>query len=339
MSDVESWIKEGKYDNFFHFHSNLGFGKQRSDYGRLKQQIDQVPLFSFNSGRYDINLLKSDLFAIIGIDNIKSVIKNPSYMCIATSNMKMLDTSNYAPASTSYDKFLRHISVAANVMTKLDVSVVLARVFSPFDSKLRGTNITDDDYEQVKFVWGYYGMTSIKDLLVWYNNLNVVPFIKAIKAQRELFMRFDRDMFADGEYLPGLSEKVMYHTCFNNLQYPDKAPANAFQFPAQRMGGYKSQDAKAEREFGMTLDHLDILLQKQKYLCCLCYCQLTAATASADRINNNLGHIDSNLFVSCIKCNTARKDMSLKGFRYKKLLEFNSDWCIALIRRKTSTLR
>ncbi|GMF30623.1 unnamed protein product [Phytophthora lilii] len=104
MSDVESWIKEGKYGSFFHFHSSLGFRKHRSDYGRLKQQIDQVPVLGFNSGRYDINLIKNDLFANIGTDNIKSVIKNPSYMCIATSKMKMLDSSNYVPAGTSYDK-------------------------------------------------------------------------------------------------------------------------------------------------------------------------------------------------------------------------------------------
>ncbi|GMF20897.1 unnamed protein product [Phytophthora lilii] len=75
----------------------------------------------------------------------------------------------------------------------------------------------------------------------------------------------------------------------------------------------------------MTLDHLDTLLQKQKYLCGLCYCQLTVDTASADRVNNKIGHIDSNILVSCSKCNTARKGMSLKGFCYKKLLEFNSD--------------
>ncbi|GMF46245.1 unnamed protein product [Phytophthora lilii] len=184
-----------------------------------------------------MNLIKKDLFAVIGTDNIKSVIKNPNYMCIATSDMKMLDISNYVATIN----ILQHISVAVNVMTKLDVSVVL----SAFDSKLRGTSITKDDYERVKFVWEYYEMKSIKDLLIWYNNLDVVPFIKAIKAQRELFKRFDLDMFADGVSLPGLSEKVMYQTCFNNLRYPDKKPANAFQFPAKRMAGYKSQDAKA----------------------------------------------------------------------------------------------
>ncbi|KAG3230529.1 hypothetical protein PI124_g24373 [Phytophthora idaei] len=269
MSDVESWIEEGKYASFFDFHRSLGFGKQRSDYGKLKQQLDQVPVFGFNSGRYDINLIKKDLFAVIGTDNIKSVIKNPSYMCIATSDMKMLDISNYVPAGTSYDKYLTtylggckcddktrcvcglgkglfpyEYITAFNVLSQTTIPPK-----SAFDSKLRGTSITDDDYERVKFVWQYYEMKSIKDLLIWYNNLDVVPFIKAIKAQRELFKRFDLDMFADGVSLPGLSEKVMYQTCFNNLQYLDKKPANAFQFPAKRMGGYKIQDAKAKRNF------------------------------------------------------------------------------------------
>ncbi|KAG4038670.1 hypothetical protein PC123_g25769 [Phytophthora cactorum] len=110
-------------------------------------------------------------------------------------------------------------------------------------------------------------MKSIKDLLISYNNLDVVPFIKAIKAQRELFKRFDLDMFTDGVSPPGLSEEVMYQTCFYNLQYPSKKPAKAFSFPAKRMSGYKAQDAEAKREFNMTIKHLNDLAKKQKYLC------------------------------------------------------------------------
>ncbi|KAG2820486.1 hypothetical protein PC113_g22593 [Phytophthora cactorum] len=345
MSDVDSWIGEGKYGSFFDFHSSLGFGKQRSDYGRIKQQLDQVPVLGFNSGRYDINLIKNDLFAVIGTDNIKSVITNPSYMCIATSDMKMLDISNYVPAGTSYAKYLSTYLGDCKCDNKIRCVCGLGKGIFPyefitsfnvlsqttippksaFDSELRGTSISDDEYKRVQFVWEHYGMKSIKDLLIWYNNLDVVPFIKAIKAQRELFKRIDLDMFADGVSLPGLSEKVMYQTCFDNLQYPSKKSLQAFRFPSKRMSGYKSQDVEAKREFGMTLGHLDRLLNQHKYLCGLCYGPSSAETASADRINNKLEHIDGNILISCISCNTARKDMSLKGFRYKKLLEFNSD--------------
>ncbi|GMF14921.1 unnamed protein product [Phytophthora fragariaefolia] len=256
MTDVMDWIKEGSYGSFFGFHSSLGFGKQRSDYGKLKQQLHQVPVLGFNSGRYDINMIKKDFFAVIGTDNIESVIKNPSYMCIATSNMKMLDISKYVPAGTSYDKYLTTYLGGCKYDDKIRCVCGLGKGLFPyeyitsfnvinptallpksaFDSKLRGTSITDDDYERVKFVWWYYEMKFIKDLLIWYNNLDVFPFIKATNAQRELFKSFNLDTFADGVSLPGLSDKAI-----------------------------------------------------------------------------------------CVQCNTARKGMSLGGFRYMKLLEFNSN--------------
>ncbi|KAG2785313.1 hypothetical protein PC118_g23706 [Phytophthora cactorum] len=91
------------------------------------------------------------------------------------------------------------------------------------------------------------------------------------------------------------------------------------------MSGYKAQDLEAKREFNMTIKYLNDLAKKQKYLCGRCDCQLTTETASADRVNNMLGHIDSNILISCIKCNIARKNMSLKGFHFSKLLKFNSD--------------
>ncbi|EGZ07880.1 hypothetical protein PHYSODRAFT_339779 [Phytophthora sojae] len=354
MDDVNAWIQNGEFACFFDFHSKLTFGKKRSDYGKLKQCIGQVPVFGFNSGRYDINLIKADLFAVIGTDNITSVIKNPSYMCIATSDMKMLDISNYVPAGSSYAKYLSTYLGECKCDDKIRCVCGLGKGIFPyeyitsfdvlsqpevppksaFDSDLRSTSISDEDYVRVQFVWEHYGMKWIKDLLICYNNLDVVPFIKAIKAQRELFKRFELDMFTDGVSLPGLSEKVMYQTCFNNLQQPSKEPAEAFDFPASRLSGYKTQDADADREFNMTLQHLNDLLERQKYLCGLCYKQLTADTASADRINNKLGHIDGNILISCVGCNVARKNMSLKGFRRKKLFEFNSDRLVYTIDRE-----
>ncbi|GMF36642.1 unnamed protein product [Phytophthora lilii] len=168
-------------------------------------------------------------------------------------------------------------------------------------------------------------MKSIMDLLIWYNTLYVKPFVKAIQAQRKLFKRFDLDLFADGVPLPGLSENVMYQTCFSNLIKPSRKSAASFSFPMHRYQGYIEQDKKANRQFSMSIKHLNDLPQKQKYLCGLCYCQLSAETVSADRSNNKLGHQDGNVLISSIKCNCARKDMNLKALRFQKLFEFNSD--------------
>jgi hypothetical protein len=349
LSVIDKLITNGEdYESFFDIHEfvdDLSAIKDHGDYRKIKRVIDQVPVFGFNSGSYDINLIKNDLFTVIGVSNIKSVIKNPSYMCIATNSFKMLDISNYVPAGTSYDSYLTTYLGGCKCDDKIRCVCGLSKgVFpyeyvksfevlneteipskSAFDSSLRGTSISDDDYERVKFVWGHYGMKSIKDLLVWYNNLDVKPFVKAIKAQRELFKKFDLDMFSDGVSLPGLSEKVMYQTCFKSLKPIEKPKGIRFEFPTERFHGYEAQDVKAGREFNMNIDYLNQLLRKQKFICCHCFCKLDATNASADRINNELGHIDGNIMISCIQCNVARKDMNPKAFRYKKMMEANGD--------------
>ncbi|RAW37248.1 hypothetical protein PC110_g6496 [Phytophthora cactorum] len=209
---------------------------------------------------------ESDLFAVIGTENIKSVIKNPSYMCSATSDLKMLDISNYVPAGTSYEKYLSTYLGECECNDKIRCVCGLAKGLFPyehiksfdvlnptslpsksdFNSDFRETTIGNAVYERVRFVWKHYEMKKVKDLLIWYNNLDVVPFINAIEAQRELFKRFDLDMFPDRVSLPGISEKVMYQTCFNELQHPSKVPAKAFRFSAKRMSGYKHQDVDAK---------------------------------------------------------------------------------------------
>ncbi|POM79518.1 Hypothetical protein PHPALM_2794 [Phytophthora palmivora] len=192
-------------------------------------------------------------------------------MCVSTNNYKMLDISNYVPAGTSLDKYLTTYLGGCKCDDKIRCTCGLSKGVFPyeyitsfdvldqksipvkraFDSHLKGTTISSNDYKRVKFVWRYYEMKSVKDLLIWYNNLDVKPFVKAIQAQRELFKRFDLDMFTDGVSLPGLSEKVMYQSCFNNLTMPHmmkREDGDSFEFPIDRFNGYKRQDSKANRE-------------------------------------------------------------------------------------------
>ncbi|GMF19476.1 unnamed protein product [Phytophthora lilii] len=152
IGDVSVKIQQYNVDN------SLGFGKQRFDYGRLKQQIDQVPLFGFNSGRYDINLIKSDLFAHHCYDKYIT-----TYLGGCKCDDKIRCVCGLGKGIFPYEYI-----TAFNVLNQTTIPPK-----SAFESKLRGTSITNDDYERVKFVWGYYGMKSIMDLLVWYNNLDL----------------------------------------------------------------------------------------------------------------------------------------------------------------------
>lgn len=194
-----------------------------------------------------------------------------------------------------------------------------------FDSDFRGTIMSKTNYERVKLVWNHYEMKTVKDLLVWYNNLDVQLMVKAIKKQREMNKEFGLDIFTDAVSLPGLAEKVMYSTCYNNLESIPRQFGKKFSFAKNRYEGYKTQDQAADREFNLTIEHLNNELRKQHYSCSMCKCALTQENVSADRINIKKGHIDGNITMTCINCNVARKDMAISRFRYQKKIEYNSN--------------
>lgn len=121
------------------------------------------------------------------------VIKNPSYMCISTNSLNILDISNYLPAATSYSSYLETYLGGCRFSDKIRCVCGLGKGMFPyeyitcfdklnetmlptkyaFDSQLHGTQISDEDYERIKFGWTHYQMKAIKDLLILYNNLDV----------------------------------------------------------------------------------------------------------------------------------------------------------------------
>ncbi|TYZ57451.1 hypothetical protein PybrP1_010839 [[Pythium] brassicae (nom. inval.)] len=331
-------------------HALKGFvsDKQNHYLKMLKKVLEfceQIPLIGFNSGRYDINLIKRDLFAVLGTSSINFTVKNPSYMCIATDRLRMLDISNYLPAGTSYDQYLKTYTKGCQCEDKIRCVCGLGKGFfcyeyidsydrifetslpprEAFDSKLKNTKCSEEEYERLKFVWTRYNMKTIKDLLIWYNNLDVVPFIDAINAHREQFKAFGLDTLIDGISLPSLAEKVMYEICYSGLSKPPTITGTPFKFPQSRFDSYRDQDIKSKRKYGLTIEHLNNLLADQSYSCAHCGCALNEENASADRINNFEGHLDGNIIMSCTECNVKRKTMSVQDFQSLKTIEYNSD--------------
>ena len=49
-----------------------------------------------------------------------------------------------------------------------------------FYSQLRGQNITGAEYAECQRVWRENEMESMRDYLIWYNNLDVDPFVEAL---------------------------------------------------------------------------------------------------------------------------------------------------------------
>ena len=70
--------------------------------------VNQVPVFGFNSGRYDINMIKEYFVKnLTEISDVKVAKKENSYMFLSTPNFKFLDIKNYLAPGLSYDAWCR----------------------------------------------------------------------------------------------------------------------------------------------------------------------------------------------------------------------------------------
>ena len=73
--------------------------------------LSQIPVIGFNSGKYDINLIKEEIMLYIASNypdkDIRTIKKENSYLAISTTQLKFLDISNYLAAGSSYSQFLK----------------------------------------------------------------------------------------------------------------------------------------------------------------------------------------------------------------------------------------
>ena len=76
---------------------------------KLDEYLHELPVVGFNSGLYDINVIKKYLFSyLVKNEEVKFVIKrNNNHMCLKTERLKFLDITNYLAPGFNYDAFIK----------------------------------------------------------------------------------------------------------------------------------------------------------------------------------------------------------------------------------------
>ena len=187
---------------------------------KLNAYIQELPVLGFNSGKYDLNAVKEFLFPyLIESQPVKFTVKrNSNHMCLRTNFLKFLDITNYLAPGFSYDQFLKAYECE---QTKgffpyewIDSLAKLEETSLPpheaFYSSLKNQNITNEEYQYCQRVWEGKEMSTFKDFLVWYNNLDVVPFLEAVEKMSAFWQERKIDMFKDGISVPGLTLKYLF---------------------------------------------------------------------------------------------------------------------------------
>ena len=89
-----------------------------------KTWVKQVPVFGFNSGRYDINMIKEYFVGDLAeISNVNVAKKGNSYMFLSLPNFKFLDIKSYLAPGLSYDAWCRAYGTELFRMNGLTVSI------------------------------------------------------------------------------------------------------------------------------------------------------------------------------------------------------------------------
>ena len=191
---------------------------------QLQTWLRQLPVIGFNSGHYDLNVVKKFFipYMLKGNDKTRFVIKRQNtFMCLSTTNLKFLDVTQYLAPGVSYDKYLKAYGCDLQKghfpyeymdgIGKLEDRVLPPQ--SAFFSQLKNEGISDADYARCQAVWHDNQMKTLREYLIWYNNRDVTPFLDAIAKQFAFYRDRDIDMFKDGISVPGLS--LLY--LFSNL--------------------------------------------------------------------------------------------------------------------------
>ena len=187
---------------------------------QLFSWLHQLPVIGFNSGKYDLNMIKRSFVPLLISNNAAVIKRQNTYMCLYTDKLKFVDICNYLAPGVSYAKYLTAYGCELGKghfpyeymddLQKLEDRVLPPQ--SAFCSQLKNEGISDADYARCQPVWHDNQMKTMRDFLVWYNNRDVIPFLQAIDKQFAFYQQHNIDMFKDGISVPGLSLLHLFTT-------------------------------------------------------------------------------------------------------------------------------
>ena len=195
--------------------------------GQLHGWLRQLPVIGFNSGKYDLNMIKRSFVPLLISRNAAVIKRQNTYMCLYTDKLKFVDICNYLAPGVSYANYLTAYGCELGkghfpYKYMDDLQKLEDRVLPPqsaFFRRLKNEGISNDDYARCQAVWRDNGMETLREYLIWYNNRDVSPFLDAIAKQAGFYKQQNIDMFKNGISVPGLSLLHLFNDLPNDTYF------------------------------------------------------------------------------------------------------------------------
>ena len=230
---------------------------------KIEEWCNQVPVLGFNSGRYDLNLIREHFAERLSDTTGKvRVAKNGNkIMFILSKNFRFLDIINYLGPGTSYEKWVKAYECETvkswfpyewfNTPEKLDFRGLPK--YEDWYSKLKGGYVlTRDEWEGCQRLFKENGMCTFADWLRYYNNLDVAPGLEALEKMRAFYTDKGIDILKDAVSIPGVSLHYLLRGCVErgaDLYSPCK---EAYEMLKAAVVGGPSLVFTREHEVGVT---------------------------------------------------------------------------------------
>ena len=168
-------------------------GRPKDQRKLINKWCGQVPVIGFNSGRYDLHLIRKYFVSHLGQKNeVFAGEKQGQIMYINTPHFKFLDVIDFLSPGISYDKWVKTYGAKQtkswlpyewfDSADKLDY-----KGLSPYCcwySELRNSFVlTPAEYEECKRVFQEREMKIFGDWLEYYNNLDVTPLFATLSRK------------------------------------------------------------------------------------------------------------------------------------------------------------
>ena len=231
---------------------------------RLSGYCNQLPILGYNSGKYDLNLIRKEILLQNGFTETQNsfiIKKNNGYLCISTPLYKFLDAANYLSVGTSYDAFLKSYDTEQNKsffpyewlddIKKLELTYLPE--YSAFYSNLKNENTLENEYNsyqsvldehqddiaitlkalnlktppktglgnynELKQLWKNNKWQTMKDFLIYYNNLDVIPFVEALEKMLHLYRENKIDLFKNCVTVPSAARHLLFTSVNNDVNF------------------------------------------------------------------------------------------------------------------------
>jgi len=183
---------------------------------KIEEWCNQVPVLGFNSGRYDLNLIREHFAERLSDTTGKvRVAKNgKKIMFLLTQEFRFLYIINYLGPGTSYKKWTKAYKCTAEKSwfpyKWFDTPEKLDHPWLPeypaWYSRLKaGYVLTRDEWEGCQRLFKEKGMHTFADWPRYYNNLDVAPGLEALERMRAFYSEKGIDILKDAISIPGVS--------------------------------------------------------------------------------------------------------------------------------------